>query len=485
MINLRNIKNEENLNLHKFVIEYDEYNLYLFNYLLNNSIDLKNINNKGLEIYSKFTELLQDVFNIFYKYNPKLYPKNEIKYDYLLNYEIIDTLLQNEDIHKVRSITIGSDIDCLIAIEYFAPLLFELLEKYKDSIKEYETQLDTVMGPDDTPIDYDEAVKKLEEYKNKLVDGIKQEISTFSYKIKNIMYNIIETSEYLASWGLSDTKTFTKTSLEGKLEIFNKIKNSPKLKEIVNLSGRFKSEYFNNYKQNMKIKNNSYSNLTKGNDLSKLIPTELIKLSDNVLESLFYKDFEEKNLFQYELESKSKKGKGPIIICIDSSGSMEGLPEIFAKAVALTILDIAKMENRSVYVIHFSDERNVNSLHCNEYLKNKNYNKQDIFNMLEYFVGGGTNFEPALTLAKQKIDTEQNFSKADIIFITDGEAPVSPKWLQEFLEWKKSKNVYVYSILIDVTLNSDISIKKFSDEIQVLSKLTKKEMLHFPKELLL
>ena len=40
--------------------------------------------------------------------------------------------------------------------------------------------------------------------------------------------------------------------------------------------------------------------------------------------------------------------------------------------------------------------------------------------MCEYFSGGGTVFEPALTLAQEKIDMQDDFKKADIIFISDG-----------------------------------------------------------------
>jgi uncharacterized protein with von Willebrand factor type A (vWA) domain len=40
--------------------------------------------------------------------------------------------------------------------------------------------------------------------------------------------------------------------------------------------------------------------------------------------------------------------------------------------------------------------------------------------MAEYFSGGGTLFEPPLELAKDKIELDKEFTKADIVFVTDG-----------------------------------------------------------------
>jgi hypothetical protein len=57
--------------------------------------------------------------------------------------------------------------------------------------------------------------------------------------------------------------------------------------------------------------------------------------------------------------------------------------------------------------------------------------------MAEFFIkSDGTAFEPALGRATELIES-QAYQKADIMFVTDGQAPVASKFLVKFLETKK------------------------------------------------
>lgn len=95
-----------------------------------------------------------------------------------------------------------------------------------------------------------------------------------------------------------------------------------------------------------------------------------------------------------------------------------------------------------------------------------------MIDLASYFSGGGTNFEPPLELAQVKIDDDMDeYSEADIIFITDGNAPVSDRFTDKFNQWKEEKNVDVYSVLIDALFNTDRGLQVFSDEIHKLSDI--------------
>ena len=43
-----------------------------------------------------------------------------------------------------------------------------------------------------------------------------------------------------------------------------------------------------------------------------------------------------------------------MVICVDGSGSMSGSKELWAKAVALTLMDIARREKRACLALVFS-----------------------------------------------------------------------------------------------------------------------------------
>jgi uncharacterized protein with von Willebrand factor type A (vWA) domain len=102
----------------------------------------------------------------------------------------------------------------------------------------------------------------------------------------------------------------------------------------------------------------------------------------------------------------------------------------------------------------------------------------ELLDFMEIFMNGGTLFEPVLTKARNFIDSgDDEFSKADIIFITDGDSAVSTEWLEDFNKWKEEKNIKVCSFLINSYGGSDTTLKKFSNNLLNLNDIQGNEDL--------
>jgi tRNA(Ile)-lysidine synthase TilS/MesJ len=71
-----------------------------------------------------------------------------------------------------------------------------------------------------------------------------------------------------------------------------------------------------------------------------------------------------------------------------------------------------------MFVIQFEAETRKQDIKVHHFPK-ATYEISEVISMAEYFAGGGTLFEPALDLAKDKINEAKEFSKADIINICD------------------------------------------------------------------
>lgn len=209
-----------------------------------------------------------------------------------------------------------------------------------------------------------------------------------------------------------------------------------------------------------------------GSEIGKMLPSEAMKLANPTYRTMLKKDILEGNVLTYEYSGNEKKHKGPIICCIDSSGSMSGQPEIWAKSVAMGLLEIARSQKRSFVALHFESGPK-STIHVNTFLRTSPYNINEIIDFAEYFAGGGTMFEPPLELAQDKINEDGEFTKADIVFITDGASAVRDKWLADYQKWKKAKNVTIYSVLIDVYYNSIAALKGFSDYTHHLKSIRK------------
>jgi uncharacterized protein with von Willebrand factor type A (vWA) domain len=185
----------------------------------------------------------------------------------------------------------------------------------------------------------------------------------------------------------------------------------------------------------------------------------------------FARRFVDAELLQYSLRALEEKGRGPMIVCIDGSSSMAGDKEIWSKAVSLTLLDIAQRQRRLFRSICFAAaDMPLQVLDLNgrqRYVAEM----QKVFQLAEYFPGGGTDFQKPLSAALDCLQ-KARYRRGDIVFITDGECRVDATWLSEFKRAKERLGFSLFSVLIDVGSSSLGALKDFSDKITTISQLT-------------
>lgn len=257
----------------------------------------------------------------------------------------------------------------------------------------------------------------------------------------------------------NDTGIKETASPSMKKKLAEKLVNNDNLRKIAELAGRFKRIAIDKQKSKTKYGTDEIADITVGDDLARLIPAEMMKITHPTLKKDFFKKYLERNLIQYQLRGREKEGRGPIIVCIDESGTMRGNRDIWAKAVAMALLHVAQRQNRKFYMIHF-DSRVTRT--------DEFHGKADpleIIDAISHFTSGGTEFEEPLNMAFQMIHhgKETGYKKADIVFITDGEAQVSDKFLEVFNMGKKLANFQVIGVVIDY--HNDYTVRKFSDQV--------------------
>ncbi|NLH00262.1 MAG: VWA domain-containing protein [Chloroflexi bacterium] len=251
---------------------------------------------------------------------------------------------------------------------------------------------------------------------------------------------------------------------KNKFDLAWQVATSPKLKEIARLAGRIQSIARQKRRTRVKQTPTEIVDIETGDDLSNVLPSELVHLHHPVLKKDFLRRFAESNLMQYQLEGKEPTGRGPIVICLDSSGSMGGWREEWSKAVALALFQIAAQEKRAFTCIHFGSR---DQLQVYKFPNPRTNSSKEIADMASFFFGGGTNFESPLKKAIEIIQ-ESTFNKADIIFVTDGECRISGKFLNEFKKVKKEKEFSVISILMPGGVAE--GVRPLSDKITWASK---------------
>lgn len=206
-------------------------------------------------------------------------------------------------------------------------------------------------------------------------------------------------------------------------------------------------------------------------EIVRILPSELINLEDEILENVFYSRLLENKLMTYELSGteltnqenieEAKESTGPIVACLDTSGSMKGEPLSRAKALLIALFHILEKENRSLHILLFGSTGELKQLSI------QNTESVRLVTLLKFInqtFSGGTDFETPLTEAINIISSSDNFKKADVLMISDGDCNVSDGFIENIGVKKKELNCMIFSVLCNGTRVKD----NFSDEIVTL-----------------
>ncbi|MDO4689740.1 MAG: hypothetical protein Q4A58_00360 [Fusobacterium sp.] len=276
-------------------------------------------------------------------------------------------------------------------------------------------------------------------------------------------------------WNLSE-ESIINSNVKTLVDWVEHIKNNKDIKALCDLLGRLRI-----YNENLKKQNHSsidediaipkinskeeISRVKLGNSIEALLPNELSLLNNSDLEILFDLKFVENKLMVYDFQgsehikkeeekeknqSKEIEGKGPIIICLDTSGSMSGSREMIAKAISFCIISRAISEKRLCLLINFSIK-----IELTEFNKISSFS--EIFEFLTKSFYGGTDALPALNYSLDTLEKEE-YSGADILMISDFLLDsVDERTEERIKESKKRKNRF-YSIAIG-NLNMEEKLK--------------------------
>ena len=226
------------------------------------------------------------------------------------------------------------------------------------------------------------------------------------------------------------------------IELLNSRKKNHALEEILLLIGRKPSNagdrkaHLSYGNQNLPHSGGSdIRGITVGQSFSSLLPFETALFSDSQTEDVFLHKYVDHQLQLFHHKSENgktsrglnnvrAKGRGPMIICMDTSGSMEGHPLDVARVVVSNIFMEAQRQKRACLLILYSEDIDVIDL------KNawENYKvrlgggyKDFILQIpIEY---GATDITEMLLAIFGLWENSQYYQLADVLVISDFEIP--------------------------------------------------------------
>lgn len=468
---------------------------------------------EGEELLPTFKYLHQDIFLSLIKYRPEIVPETDMHMSTRMNRGILSNLINTPEYISLRrtcrldafNSALGTEIIGQEAIELLRKALENIqnLQQQKDAMDELmekEQEMDELMEEN---ADIDEMLaemqangmggspqaqalaqqkqaneqamsitkalaNKIAERCDELIDEDSDEVRQISREMGTILQKtsmqVQEASDLCEAWGLGGGSE-CQIAFQNKKDALEHIRRSSKLKKLTDMIGRFKESAITEQKKKAKDGAVELSSVTVGDKIQDTLPSERMNLAMQVTKGDFYRRQAEKQLLVYSKEAHKQKNKGPIIVCVDTSGSMSGDSEVWSKAMTVGVLEIAEMQKRDFACIIYSD-------HADEpiIIKKDEVAPQKIIECAELFHGGGTDFESALEKAMKLIENSR-FKDADILFITDGDCGVSDKFLRRYKTIKEDKGFKTKGVLINLGWghSSEGTLKEFCDDIVKIS----------------
>lgn len=192
--------------------------------------------------------------------------------------------------------------------------------------------------------------------------------------------------------------------------------------------------------------------VTMGNDITALLPMEMAIMSDDQLSGLFAYRFATRRLqtFRYKsnmmkqarrVEVRKARQKGPMIVCLDTSGSMQGQPEKIASSLIIKLLQVALRQDRDLLLVSFS---------TNAKLFDVRKNRTRFFDFLRKECGGDTDGTQMLQAVMHTIAENPAYGSADVLLISDFKFDVPGMSIMRQVQMLRDEGTRFYGLQIGV-----------------------------------
>lgn len=217
------------------------------------------------------------------------------------------------------------------------------------------------------------------------------------------------------------------------------------LVELARLIGRMGNDGRQARGRFLRAGKSDIAGVTVGNDICALVPSEVSILAERRTESVFYHRFVSQKLQLFASASsspgKEKHQDGPVVICVDASGSMGGEPIMVARALAIAVCIIAWKRGRDVIVVKYSDTY--------ESLRLGHHSSQlrRLSKFLSHVPNAGNNENSMFRwLFRNVLPDLEAYSTADILCISDfGWCPLSGETL-DIIQQQKDSGMLFYGL---------------------------------------
>ncbi|MCX4904476.1 VWA domain-containing protein [Streptomyces sp. NBC_00878] len=469
------------------------------------------------------TDLLTDAFLAAYKVRPRLRERTEMDPSRLVNHQVITSLMESVEFAELHRETAGDPYAAAMAVLAQAAALRRMLEHSRDATEQAErakraqqaaesaatavgealqraaAEADGNEGADEdgtvsppTPAAANavrqaiEAAEAAEAAARRAAQAAGQALAAATPGIRVAARSaaakaaeaVREEAALMRAWGVGPGE-LERMPFEQRARLAERLRRS-RLAEWAELIGRFRQMAGGERARKVENAAGELVGVTLGDDLSRVIPSELANLGLPELRAVFAARYAAGELMLYDSQGEQATGRGAVIACVDTSHSMyEAGPggvtrEAWAKACALALLDQARDAGRDFVGILFSA---ADKLQVHRFPADRPADIAQVLDFAETFLGGGTSYQRPLSAAGALLEEEFNDAarmRGDIVMLTDDDCGVTEEWMRDWNEAKHRLGFRVFGVAIGAprVAEADSVLDALCDNLRAIEDLT-------------
>jgi uncharacterized protein with von Willebrand factor type A (vWA) domain len=251
--------------------------------------------------------------------------------------------------------------------------------------------------------------------------------------------------------------------------VYRRVRNDPSLRRICELAGRFRRVAQSRQRRKLLHGSDDVVGVTLDGEIGRVLPQELARLALPECEDDVLRRLVERQVLSRDYRASEPVGKGPIIVAVDESGSMEGEPVHTAKALALAMAWIARQQRRWSALVAYSGDSGERLLA----LPPGRWDEPALLDWLSAFIGCGNSLDvPVREMPRIYHDLRAPVGDTDVLFVTDCRCTIPTPVSDEFIAWKKAVSARLWTLVLGVEAGDLATI---SDEIHLVRTLDVRE----------
>lgn len=457
------------------IIHVDDFDEMAWREALAASPTLRALHDDGAARHGAYTDLLADVFQVLYQPMPTWQPPGHPTLHEFLLKEITDT----QEVRHLQPMTTCDAINATLGVGIVGRRLLDRLgsdlgDRLADD-DDRERQLDEAQAALDGvaelaaaaaagsgQLDLSAQQQLAEEVAAAAREAVTtaEPIESYDQQLGALRRSVRQAAA--EATGLIERITLAEqalapgaqATLEDKLRLAQRLEHSSKFQQLVEMAGRVRRIALAKRASIIREAKEEVVGVVPGDDLARAVPAELALLGSPLTRPLLLKKLVERQVVTYEQQGEEKLGGGPIVVCLDGTGSMAGAKEVWSKAVTLAYMAIAEREHRDLHVCQFGGRGEMVTFSFHYRTAPMAIGCGEALRVVETFLDAGhTDLEGPLQWASSVIAgagpvTGGHLREADVVMITDAEATFTEGFLAAWNRDQERLGFRTFGVLI-------------------------------------